>query len=237
MQYHQPGRFARTMKALVSLLWSSSLLRNGCSQWLMVSSESPKGPSSYSVLPEEAVAWDLEQASQMRQLRRTSRTCKKIGMVFKEKTIACTEEKKAVCEYRKNSVMPKNTGHLWSQWEAVQVSMMLVISISGTASGGSRTKAFSVFPLGGIGLRTPWLVVSLKYHVPTDTIFSPQEGGSSVEEVSLVSSLWRGQRWMIAKRWRLFTRVRGWSFRSLLEICLCRCSQSTWEGTTMQQKT
>lgn len=112
MQYHQPGRFARTMKALVSLLWSSSLLRRVCSQWLMLSSESPKGPSSYSVLPEEAIAQDREWASQMGQLRRTSRTCKKIGTVSKEKTIACTEEKKTktLCEYHKNSVMPRNMG-------------------------------------------------------------------------------------------------------------------------------
>lgn len=87
------GGLQELWKHFVSLLWTSSLLRSGCSQWLMLSSESPKGPSSYSVLPGEATAQEWERASQTRQLRRTSRTCGKIGMVSKEKTVACTEKK------------------------------------------------------------------------------------------------------------------------------------------------
>lgn len=71
---------------------------------------------------------------------------------------------------------------------------MQVISISGTASGGSETKAFSIFLPGRMGLLTPWLAVTLKYRIPTDTLFSLQEGAGSAEEVSLVSSLWRRQR-------------------------------------------
>jgi len=66
---------------------------------------------------------------------------------------------------------------------------MQIVSISGTASGGSQTKAFSIFPPCRIGLLTPWTVVTLKYHVPTNTVFSSEEGGRSVEEVSLVSCL------------------------------------------------
>lgn len=68
-------------------------------------------------------------------------------------------------------------------------SMMQVISTSGIASGGSQTKAFSTFPPGRIRLLTPWLAVTQKCHIPADTIFSSQEGGSSAEEISLVSSL------------------------------------------------
>lgn len=82
--------------------------------------------------------------------------------------------------------MPRNMGgktsHLWSQWEAIQESMMQIISISGTASGGRQTKAFSFFPPSRIGLLTPWLAVTLKCHVPTDTLFTSRRwqfcGGS-----------------------------------------------------------
>lgn len=81
-----------------ALLWSPSLLRSGCSQWLMLSSESLKEPSTYFVLPKEARTQGWELTSEMWKLRRTSRTSEKVSKVPKQKIIKCREEKKTLYE-------------------------------------------------------------------------------------------------------------------------------------------
>lgn len=63
-----------------------------------------------------------------------------------------------------------------------------IIAVSNMTSGRSQKKAFFFFPPGRTGVVPPWLAVTLKFHVPLKVLF-PEEDGSSVQEISLVSPL------------------------------------------------
>lgn len=46
------------------------------------------------------------------------------------------------------------------------------ITISNMALAGVRKNTFFLFPPGRIGLLAPWPAVTLKYHVPTHSLFT-----------------------------------------------------------------
>lgn len=96
-------------------------------------------------------------------------------------------------------------------------------------------KAFLFFPPGRIGLQPPWLAITLKYCVPTQSLHLKKMAVLCRKSPWLPLGREGRQKWLQREGFSL--EFRAWSFKSLLGICLCSCSQSTSEGTTTEQKT